>query len=83
MREILFSHVSKDYQPTLKAHHVRVVINGELWGIYVNSNNLIPFSSRRPLIHPKVRAGKNQPIPKQVQRHGLPWRPPDRLQRFL
>ena len=37
MREILFSHVSKDYQPTLKAHHVRVVINGELWGIYVNS----------------------------------------------
>ncbi len=37
MREVLFGLISQEYQPSLKANHMRVVINGENWGIYVNS----------------------------------------------
>lgn len=37
MHEVLFSHIAKDYMPSLKANYVRVVINGESWGLYVNS----------------------------------------------
>ncbi len=37
MREVLFSRIAGDYMPALKANYVRVVINGENWGLYVNS----------------------------------------------
>ena len=37
MREVLFSRIASDYMPALKANFVRVVINGENWGLYVNS----------------------------------------------
>ncbi|MGD9417545.1 MAG: CotH kinase family protein [Verrucomicrobiota bacterium JB025] len=37
LREVLFSHVASRYLPTAKANWVKVVINGESWGIYVNS----------------------------------------------
>lgn len=37
MHEVLFSHIAKNYMPSLKANFVRVVINGESWGLYVNS----------------------------------------------
>ena len=77
MREILFSHVSKDYQPTLKAHHVPLSSTANC-GVFMSTpNNLIPFSSRRPLIHPKVRAGKTSRSQSR-QRHGhLGDRPTD------
>jgi hypothetical protein len=36
VRSLLYLDVARDYIPTLKANFVRVVINGESWGIYVN-----------------------------------------------
>jgi spore coat protein CotH len=36
LRTVLFDHISGQYCPTPKANLVRVVINGESWGVYVN-----------------------------------------------
>jgi spore coat protein CotH len=45
MHAVLYSHISSKYTPTPKANFVRVVINGENWGIYQNvqqfNNDLI------------------------------------------
>jgi hypothetical protein len=37
MREVLFSRIARNYMPALQANYVRLVINGESWGLYVNS----------------------------------------------
>lgn len=37
LRTVLFSHIAREYLPTPKANFVRVVINGEDWGVYVNA----------------------------------------------
>ncbi len=34
---VLYSHVARKYIPTPKANFVKVVINGESWGVYVNA----------------------------------------------
>lgn len=34
---VLFSHIARNYIPAPQANFVRVVINGENWGIYVNA----------------------------------------------
>ena len=36
LRSVLFLDAARDYIPAVKANFVRVVINGESWGIYVN-----------------------------------------------
>ena len=36
MSTVLYSHIANQYVPTPKANFVKVVINGESWGIYVN-----------------------------------------------
>jgi hypothetical protein len=36
MSTVLYSHIARQYIPAPKANFVRVVINGENWGIYVN-----------------------------------------------
>lgn len=36
MSTVLYSHIASQYIPVPKANHVRVVINGESWGVYVN-----------------------------------------------
>ncbi len=36
LREVLFSRIGREYLPALDANLVRVVINGESWGIYTN-----------------------------------------------
>ena len=41
LRSVLSYQVERDYVPAAKANFVRVVINGESWGIYVNSQ---PFN---------------------------------------
>jgi Ca2+-binding EF-hand superfamily protein len=33
---VLYSHIGRQYLPTPKANLVRVVINGECWGVYTN-----------------------------------------------
>ena len=35
-RGVLYSAISREYLPTPRANFVRVVINGEYWGVYVN-----------------------------------------------
>ena len=37
LREILYSRISRNYIPAPKANFVKLVINGESWGIYVNN----------------------------------------------
>jgi hypothetical protein len=36
LRSVLYLDVARDYIPTLKANFMRVVINGESWGVYPN-----------------------------------------------
>jgi len=36
LRTVLYYHIARAYIPAPKANYVRVVINGESWGIYVN-----------------------------------------------
>ncbi|MEO8597847.1 MAG: CotH kinase family protein [Candidatus Solibacter sp.] len=40
MRTALFQHVARQYIAAPKANWVRVVINGESWGIYVNTQQI-------------------------------------------
>ena len=37
LRTVLYHHVARQYIPAPKANYMRVVINGESWGIYVNA----------------------------------------------
>src|SRR5205823_1761616 len=37
LRSVLYLQAARDYIPAPKANFVRVVINGESWGIYVNA----------------------------------------------
>jgi hypothetical protein len=37
MNTVLYSHVARKHIPTPNANFVRVVINGESWGVYVNT----------------------------------------------
>ena len=36
MSAVLYSHIARQYMPAPKANFVRVVINGESWGLYAN-----------------------------------------------
>jgi hypothetical protein len=36
LRSVLYTEIARQYLPTPKANYVRVVINGENWGIYIN-----------------------------------------------
>lgn len=37
VRALLYSHIARQYVPAAKVNYVRVVINGENWGIYLNA----------------------------------------------
>ncbi len=37
LREILYSRIASNYIPAPKANFVKLVINGENWGVYINS----------------------------------------------
>ena len=37
VRTILYSEIAKHYVPTPRANYLRVVINGESWGVFVNA----------------------------------------------
>lgn len=36
LRSVLYLDIARRYIPALRANHMRVVINGESWGVYVN-----------------------------------------------
>lgn len=62
LREVMFNHVARNYLPAPRANFVRLVINGEDWGIYVNSQQVNKefteewFGSRQG-VRWKIRAG--------------------------
>lgn len=39
LRAVLFEQIAREYIPAPKANYVRVVINGESWGVYVNAQH--------------------------------------------
>lgn len=40
LRTVLFYHVAREYFPAPKANFVRVVINGESWGVYTSAQQI-------------------------------------------
>lgn len=40
MRSVLALEIARHYLPAPKANHVRVIINGESWGVYVNAQQV-------------------------------------------
>ena len=36
LREVLYNQISRDYIPAMKTNLVKLVINGENWGVYIN-----------------------------------------------
>ena len=40
LRTVMYQYVARQYMPAPKANWVRVVINGESWGIYVNTQQI-------------------------------------------
>jgi hypothetical protein len=40
LRSVLYYQAARDYMPAPKANYVRVVINGESWGIYVSAQQV-------------------------------------------
>jgi len=46
LRTVLSLQMARDYMPAPKANYVRVVINGESWGVYVNSQQFDKISTR-------------------------------------
>lgn len=37
LRTVLYYHVARHYLPAPQANHVKLVINGESWGVYINA----------------------------------------------
>jgi spore coat protein CotH len=40
LRQALYMHIMREYIPAPRVNYVRVVINGENWGVYVNQEHL-------------------------------------------
>jgi hypothetical protein len=64
LRTVLFSRISRDYIPAPKANFVRLVINGENWGVYSNvqqfNNDFVrEWFGRSGGVRWKVPAGRN------------------------
>ncbi|MCY4404141.1 MAG: CotH kinase family protein [Candidatus Poribacteria bacterium] len=36
LREVLYNQIARDYMPSMKTNLVKLVINGESWGVYIN-----------------------------------------------
>ncbi len=54
MHTVLFSHIARHFIPAPKANFVKVVINGESWGVYVNAQQ---FNKDFLADHFKTRKG--------------------------
>ena len=40
---LLYSHIARQYVPAARINYVRVVINGESWGVYLNAEQFNPI----------------------------------------
>ncbi len=70
LRTVMFMHIARQYYPAPGANFIRIVINGEDWGIYVNQQALDPAFTAQ------VGAGRGPiwtaPIPSEA-RGGLEY----------
>lgn len=55
LRTVLYLEVARDYIPAVRANFIRVVINGELWGIYVNQETFSREFEQHALAGPGTR----------------------------
>ncbi|MGK0202718.1 MAG: hypothetical protein ACI9S9_001790 [Planctomycetota bacterium] len=55
LRTVLYLEVARDYIPAVRANFLRVVINGELWGIYVNQETFSREFEKHGLAGPGTR----------------------------
>ncbi|HVZ21386.1 MAG TPA: CotH kinase family protein, partial [Vicinamibacterales bacterium] len=60
LRSVLFLTAARDYLPAAQANLVRVVINGELWGVYANVEQVNKDFIER---HYKTEAGARWKVP--------------------
>ena len=49
VRGVVYSEIARQYIPTPRANYMRVVINGESWGVYVNTIATSQAGSRGPM----------------------------------
>jgi hypothetical protein len=87
VRTMLYSEIAKHYVPVARANFVRVVINGESWGVYVNveqvNNRFVRewFKEReRSGGSGEARAQRSEPVGVQatpaIQTKGERWKVP-------
>ena len=55
LRTVLYLEVARDYIPAVRANFMRVVINGELWGIYINQETFSREFEKHGLQGPGTR----------------------------
>jgi len=55
LRTVLYLDVAREYMPAVRANFVRGVINGELWGIYINQETFSKKFERCSLKGPGTR----------------------------
>jgi len=75
LRAVLYTEISRRYMPTPKMNYMRVVINGESWGIYLNSQQ---FNGDLIKEHFKDSKGARWKVPGRPNgRAGLEYLGPD------
>jgi hypothetical protein len=75
LRAVLYTEISRRYMPTPKMNYMRVVINGESWGIYLNSQQ---FNGDLIKEHFKDGKGARWKVPGRPNgRSGLEYLGPD------
>lgn len=67
LRTVLYYQAARDYLPAPQANHVRLVINGESWGIYVNAEQ---FNSDFVHAHFGTREGARWKVPGSPRGNG-------------
>ncbi|MBL9137576.1 MAG: CotH kinase family protein [Verrucomicrobiales bacterium] len=67
LRSILYYQVAREFLPAPQANHVRVVINGENWGIYVNAEQ---FNADFVHAHFGTREGARWKVPGSPRGNG-------------
>ena len=71
---VLYSHIARQYIPAPKANFVKVVINGESWGVYVNAQQF-----DKEFLNENFKTDEGDPVegprqPRRPRRPGVPRR---------
>ena len=80
LRAVLYSEIARQYIPAPKANFVRVVINGESWGVYVNAQQFNKDFARDVLQEHERRALEGARPSRRTRRPGVYRRGRGRLQ---